>query len=75
MLSRSKPPTPIWRMRSKQVLNVIDEKLLAFSAAEANEFFTHRGVNGVDVDAALASSFGHASALVEIVNSRASASL
>ena len=70
MLSRSKPPTPVWRMRSKQVLNVIDEKLLAFSAAEASELFASRGVDGVDVNAALATSFGHASALKEIVDSR-----
>jgi LuxR family maltose regulon positive regulatory protein len=75
MLSRSKPPTPIWRMRSKQVLNVIDEKLLAFSAAEACELFTRHGVNGVDVHAALAASFGHAGALEEIVNARSSASV
>ena len=74
MLSRSKPPTPIWRMRSKQVLNVIDEKLLAFSATEASELFARSGVEGIDVDSALAASFGHASALKEIVDSRSSAS-
>ena len=75
MLSRSKPPTPIWRMRSKQVLNVIDEKLLAFSAAEASELFTQHGVGGVDADAAVAASFGHASALKEIIDARSAASV
>jgi len=73
MLSRSKPPTPIWRMRSKQVLNVIDEKLLAFSPSEASELFAHHGVGGVDVDAALAESFGHAGGLTQILHARTSA--
>lgn len=34
LLCRSKPPLPLWRLRSKQVLNVIDEKVLAFDNAE-----------------------------------------
>jgi LuxR family maltose regulon positive regulatory protein len=66
LLSRSKPPTPIWRLRSKQVLNVIDEKLLAFSPAEAEEFFTFHGAAGVDVEAAISESFGNAGALKAI---------
>lgn len=69
LLSRSKPPTPIWRMRSKQVLNVIDEKLLAFSPAEAEEFFILHGSEGVHVEAALAESFGNAGALKAIARS------
>lgn len=73
MLSRSKPPTPIWRMRSKQVLNVVDEKLLAFSTTEAKEFFAHHGIEGIDVENALTESFGHAGGLREIVRARASA--
>lgn len=66
MLSRSKPPTPIWRLRSKQVLNVIDEKLLAFSASEAQEFFALHGVPEDDVEAALSESFGHVGSLKTI---------
>ena len=34
MLCRSKPPSPLWRLRSKQMLNVLDEKVIAFSATE-----------------------------------------
>ncbi len=34
-LSRSKPSFPLWRLRSKQVLTVIDEKVLAFDRSEA----------------------------------------
>ena len=39
MLCRSRPPAPLWRLRSKQMLNVIDEKLLAFTREETREFF------------------------------------
>jgi len=39
MLCRSRPPAPLWRLRSKQMLNVIDEKLLAFTRDETREFF------------------------------------
>ena len=31
---RSLPPNPLWRMRSKQTLNVIDETMLGFTYAE-----------------------------------------
>src|SRR6476620_8414276 len=34
MTCRSKPPAPLWRMRSKQMLNVIDEGMLEFSLGE-----------------------------------------
>ena len=39
MLSRSNPPLPLWRLRSKQVLGVIDEKLLAFTLEETVKLF------------------------------------
>jgi ATP/maltotriose-dependent transcriptional regulator MalT len=37
-LCRSKPPLPLSRLRSKQVLNVIDEKLIAFNQEETEQF-------------------------------------
>lgn len=37
-LSRSRPPFPLWRLRSKQVLTVVDEKVLAFDRREAEAF-------------------------------------
>jgi len=37
--SRTLPPAPLWRMRSKQRLYVIDEETLAFNRAEATELF------------------------------------
>src|SRR6185436_4590437 len=35
MTCRSLPPTPLWRMRSKQMLRVLDEAELAFTVEEA----------------------------------------
>src|SRR5262245_28745972 len=34
LLCRSRPPNPLWRLRSKQQLDVIDEKTLAFDRDE-----------------------------------------
>jgi len=42
---RSMPPTPLWRMRSKQTLQVIDETELAFTQDETIEWFQHRGLD------------------------------
>jgi LuxR family maltose regulon positive regulatory protein len=44
ILCRSKPPLPLWRLRSKQVLNVIDEKVLAFDAADTTSLCRTLGV-------------------------------
>jgi ATP/maltotriose-dependent transcriptional regulator MalT len=40
LLARSSPDFPLWRLRSKQVLGVIDEDLLLFNDAEARKFLT-----------------------------------
>lgn len=37
MTCRSNPPAPLWRMRSKQMLSVIDESALDFSEPEVRE--------------------------------------
>lgn len=39
MLARTPPPFPLWRFRSKHALDVLDEKLLAFTAEETVELF------------------------------------
>lgn len=46
VLSRTRPPNPLWRLRSKQVINVIDEKLLAFSLTETEKLFALHGRRG-----------------------------
>jgi len=38
LLARSSPAFPLWRLRSKQVLGVVDEELLLFNHDEAKEF-------------------------------------
>lgn len=44
LLSRSKPPGPIWRMRSKQMLGVIDERRLLLSFSEVETIRRLRGI-------------------------------
>lgn len=61
MLSRCQPPTPIWRLRSKQCLGVIDEKLLAFTETETSEFCRLLGLSPGVANKALRSSFGRIS--------------
>lgn len=39
MIARTLPPLQLWRLRSKQVLGVLDEKLLTFNLEETKEFF------------------------------------
>jgi LuxR family maltose regulon positive regulatory protein len=40
LIGRSLPPTPLWRMRSKQTLCVMDEGMLAFTLSEARRLFS-----------------------------------
>ncbi len=42
-ISRSKPPFPLWRMRSKQFINLIEEKVFAFDESETAELFRKNG--------------------------------
>ena len=39
IIGRSLPPTPVWRMRSKQTLCLVEEATLAFTPQEAAELF------------------------------------
>jgi LuxR family maltose regulon positive regulatory protein len=67
MLSRSLPPIPLWRMRSKQMLGVIDESLLAFTPEETSEFFTKRGLSAEIAFAVCRRSYGRAAKLKQFV--------
>jgi LuxR family maltose regulon positive regulatory protein len=60
---RSLPPAPLWRMRSKQTLCVIDEAMLAFSKDEAKELFATYSLTGAQASAAHKQTRGRASAL------------
>lgn len=45
LLARSQPPLPLWRLRSKQLLGVIDEKLLALTVEEKIDLYSKRGLS------------------------------
>jgi len=63
LIGRSLPPTPVWRMRSKQTLCLIEEEALAFNAQEAADLFAGYGLRSRDVRAALEQTQGRAAAL------------
>jgi LuxR family maltose regulon positive regulatory protein len=61
--SRSLPPAPLWRMRSKQFLVVIDDATLAFTRAEAASLFESYGLSSEQANIALDHTHGRAVAL------------
>ena len=65
LLCRSKPPNPLWRLRSKQQLNVIDEKLLAFNLAETVELVKRAGLSRSEAERAHSATFGRISKLLQ----------
>jgi LuxR family transcriptional regulator, maltose regulon positive regulatory protein len=63
LIGRSLPPTPLWRMRSKQTLCVIDEESLAFTLTEARRLFGSYGLAPERAEGALLHTRGRASLL------------
>ncbi len=61
--SRTMPPAPLWRMRSKQTLTVIDEEALKFNRSEAIELFQRFGLSQEHACIALDHTHGRAAAL------------
>jgi ATP/maltotriose-dependent transcriptional regulator MalT len=68
LLCRSKPPNPLWRLRSKQQLNVIDEKLLAFNLAETVELVKRSGLSRSEAERAHTATFGRISKLIQRIS-------
>jgi len=64
--SRSMPPAPLWRLRSKQSLVVIEEEALAFTRAEAVDLFASYGLSSEQASIAFDHSHGRAGALDEL---------
>lgn len=64
--SRTVPPAPLWRMRSKQTLAVIEEEMLAFTRQETNELFGSYGLSAEQATVALDHSNGRAAALTAL---------
>ena len=63
--SRNLPPAPLWRLRSKQTLVVIDEPALAFSNPEAVTLFQTYGLSPKQASIAWDHTHGRAAALDE----------
>jgi len=63
LLGRSLPPTPLWRMRSKQTLCVLDEATLAFTLTEAVRLYASYGLPAERAEAALRETRGRAATL------------
>lgn len=63
ILGRGLPPAPLWRLRSKQHLFVINEPMLAFSESEAEELFSIYGLDLKQAHLALKNTRGRAADL------------
>lgn len=70
---RSKPSLPLWRLRSKQLLNVIDEKVLAFDQTETAQFVKANGYPVSSAKTAHKQSFGRIGKIVDHLNRNAAA--
>jgi len=57
---RSLPPAPLWRLRSKQMLRVVDEGELAFTLEEAVDLFASYGLSKEQARIAWAQTTGKA---------------
>lgn len=68
MLCRSKPNAPLWRLRSKQMLNVIDENLLDFTEAETRQLCRLRSLPEGLAPEVHRRSFGRVAKIVEILD-------
>lgn len=60
LIGRSLPPTPLWRMRSKQTLCVLDEPSLAFISEEARQLFASYGLDEARAESVLRQTRGRA---------------
>ena len=60
---RSLPPAPLWRMRSKQTLCVIEEPTLLFTQLETTRLFSSYGLAEAQATVALKQTHGRASSL------------
>ncbi|HEX8248885.1 MAG TPA: AAA family ATPase [Pyrinomonadaceae bacterium] len=58
LLARSSPAFPLWRLRSKQVLGVVDEDLLLFNWTEAKKFLAGYCLAGKTEQEIFKKSFG-----------------
>jgi LuxR family maltose regulon positive regulatory protein len=67
LLCRSRPPYPLWRLRSKQQLDVIDEKTLAFDQDETLTLLKRVGRSQAEAARIHAETFGRVSKLLPFI--------
>ena len=67
LLSRSKPSVPLWRLRSKQVLTVIEEMIIAFDLPEASALCERAGISPDESARFYAESFGRIGKLKNLI--------
>ena len=65
---RSLPPTPLWRLRSKQMLRVVEESELALTLEEAVELFKTYGLSAEHAHVALGQTNGKAATISEFAS-------
>ena len=68
LLCRSRPPNPLWRLRSKQQLDVVDEKTLAFDRNETILLLKQVGRSQAEATRIHAETFGRVSKLLPFIN-------
>lgn len=66
LLSRTQPPFPIWRLRSKQKLGFLDEKLLLFTKSELRGIFKENEIEEEVAEKIYRKSFGRISKVMEL---------
>ena len=66
--SRTLPPAPLWRMRSKQTLAVVEDQTLNFTRQETMELFTTHGLSREQACIAFDHTRGRAAALAGYVS-------
>jgi LuxR family maltose regulon positive regulatory protein len=63
ILGRGLPPAPLWRLRSKQRLCLINESMLAFSQSEAEALYARYGLDAQRANESLIKTGGRAAAI------------
>lgn len=69
LLSRSKPPFPLLRLRSKQKLGVIEENLLLFTPGETGELLQKEGVSAENAKGIQKKTYGRISKIKQLTES------
>lgn len=71
LIARTLPPLQqLWRLRSKQILGVMDEKLLSFTQDETIEFFRNHKLSPTEARSAHKSAYGKIARLEEIIEKK-----